>query len=288
MPELPEVQALVDFLAERTDGLAVTGSSSASFWCSRLQPAAAGARRARRSTAVHRHGKFLDIDADGTHLVFHLARAGWLRWSDALPATVAAAGQVADRAAGAALRRLGLRPDRGRHEEVARGLHRHATPPRCPASRGSGPTRWPTTSPSSRSLRCSTAGAPRSRACCATRSSSPASATPTPTRSSTSPRSVPFAIAGSLAPEVVDRLYAALRDTLAERGRDGVGQAGQGAQGRQAGRHARARAAPARPARSAATSCARCRSPTRRCSTAPPARPAASRWPTAGCRKLLK
>jgi formamidopyrimidine-DNA glycosylase len=37
---------------------------------------------------VHRHGKFLDIDCDGTHLVFHLARAGWLRWSDHLPETV--------------------------------------------------------------------------------------------------------------------------------------------------------------------------------------------------------
>ncbi|MFD9824304.1 zinc finger domain-containing protein, partial [Streptomyces violascens] len=31
------------------------------------------------------HGKFLDIDADGLHLCVHLARAGWLRWYDALP-----------------------------------------------------------------------------------------------------------------------------------------------------------------------------------------------------------
>ena len=37
---------------------------------------------------VCRHGKFIDIDCGGTHLVFHLARAGWLRWSDAMPATV--------------------------------------------------------------------------------------------------------------------------------------------------------------------------------------------------------
>ncbi len=29
--------------------------------------------------AVARHGKFLDVDAQGLHLVFHLARAGWLR-----------------------------------------------------------------------------------------------------------------------------------------------------------------------------------------------------------------
>ena len=37
------------------------------------------------------------------------------------------------------------------------------------------------------------------------------------------------------------------------------------------------------PARSAATPCARSPSPTRACSTAPPARPAASRWPIDGC-----
>ena len=43
-------------------------------------------------------------------------------------------------------------------------------------------------------------------------------------------------------------------------------------------------ARPARSARCAATWCARSRSPTRASSTAPPARPAASRWPTDGCR----
>ena len=37
---------------------------------------------------VLRHGKFIDLDCDGTHLVFHLARAGWLRWSDTMPTTV--------------------------------------------------------------------------------------------------------------------------------------------------------------------------------------------------------
>jgi formamidopyrimidine-DNA glycosylase len=33
---------------------------------------------------VTRHGKFLDLDVSGLHLVVHLARAGWLRWSEAL------------------------------------------------------------------------------------------------------------------------------------------------------------------------------------------------------------
>ena len=37
--------------------------------------------------SVTRHGKFLDIDLSGTHLVMHLARAGWVRWRDEVPAT---------------------------------------------------------------------------------------------------------------------------------------------------------------------------------------------------------
>ena len=36
-------------------------------------------------SGVHRHGKCLDLDVDGVHLVFHLARAGWLRWHDTAP-----------------------------------------------------------------------------------------------------------------------------------------------------------------------------------------------------------
>ena len=35
---------------------------------------------------VSRHGKFIDVDVSGTHLVLHLARAGWVRWKDEVPA----------------------------------------------------------------------------------------------------------------------------------------------------------------------------------------------------------
>jgi len=35
---------------------------------------------------VQRHGKFLDVEVGGLHLVLHLARAGWLRWRDEVPA----------------------------------------------------------------------------------------------------------------------------------------------------------------------------------------------------------
>jgi len=36
----------------------------------------------RTVTGAGRHGKFLDIDCDGLHLITHLSRAGWLRWHD--------------------------------------------------------------------------------------------------------------------------------------------------------------------------------------------------------------
>ncbi len=93
MPELPEVQALVDFLAERTDGLAIERLELASFSVLKTFDPPPAALEGSPIDGVHRHGKFLDIDADGTHLVFHLARAGWLRWSDQLPATVVRPGK---------------------------------------------------------------------------------------------------------------------------------------------------------------------------------------------------
>ncbi|MDC5696224.1 Fpg/Nei family DNA glycosylase [Intrasporangium calvum] len=88
MPELPEVQALVDFLAERTAGLAVTKVELASISVLKTFNPPPQSLEGAPIDAVRRHGKFLDLDCDGTHLVFHLARAGWLRWSDQLPTTV--------------------------------------------------------------------------------------------------------------------------------------------------------------------------------------------------------
>ena len=88
MPELPEVQALVDFLGSRIVGLAVTGVELGSISVLKTYDPPPSALVGAPVDGVARHGKFLDLDVDGTHLVFHLARAGWLRWSDALPATV--------------------------------------------------------------------------------------------------------------------------------------------------------------------------------------------------------
>ncbi|MGI8718191.1 MAG: Fpg/Nei family DNA glycosylase [Lapillicoccus sp.] len=87
MPELPEVQALVDFLAVRLAGLAVTGVELGSVSVLKTYDPPPEAVRGSPVDSVRRHGKFLDLDLDGTHLVFHLARAGWLRWSEAMPPT---------------------------------------------------------------------------------------------------------------------------------------------------------------------------------------------------------
>ena len=93
MPELPEVQALVDFLAARTAGHAIAGIELASFSVLKTFDPPSSALEGGLIDGVSRHGKFLDIDVGGIHLIFHLARAGWLRWSDELPATTVRPGK---------------------------------------------------------------------------------------------------------------------------------------------------------------------------------------------------
>src|SRR6478672_8401367 len=87
MPELPEVQALADFLRTRTEGLVVTGVELGSFHVLKTFTPPPEALVGAPVDGVGRFGKFIDLDCGGTHLVFHLARAGWLRWSDAQSAT---------------------------------------------------------------------------------------------------------------------------------------------------------------------------------------------------------
>ena len=87
MPELPEVQALVDFLTEHAVGEAVTGVELGSITVLKTYAPPPDALIGAPVESVTRHGKFVDLDCGGTHLVFHLARAGWLRWYDEVPAT---------------------------------------------------------------------------------------------------------------------------------------------------------------------------------------------------------
>jgi formamidopyrimidine-DNA glycosylase len=86
MPELPEVEALAGFLAERVVGRTVEKVLPAAVSVLKTYDPPLAALEGRTVTAVRRHGKFLDLATDdGPHFVCHLARAGWLRWSERLP-----------------------------------------------------------------------------------------------------------------------------------------------------------------------------------------------------------
>lgn len=84
MPELPEVEALARHLRDVAAGRAVTRVDVASMSVLKTADPPHTALAGRVVTGADRRGKYLDLDCDGLHLVVHLARAGWLRWSDAL------------------------------------------------------------------------------------------------------------------------------------------------------------------------------------------------------------
>ncbi|MFE2314308.1 Fpg/Nei family DNA glycosylase [Streptomyces sp. NPDC059441] len=85
MPELPEVEALKDFLADHLVGREVVRVLPVAISVLKTYDPPVTAFEGREVTAVRRYGKFLDIEADGLHFVTHLARAGWLHWRDTLP-----------------------------------------------------------------------------------------------------------------------------------------------------------------------------------------------------------
>jgi len=86
VPELPEVEALVSFLREHAVGRVVARVDVAGIQVLKTYDPPVTALAGLAIDGVERHGKFLDLDVSGLHLVIHLARAGWLQWKDALPA----------------------------------------------------------------------------------------------------------------------------------------------------------------------------------------------------------
>ena len=94
MPELPEVQAIVDVLAERAVGHAVVRVDVVAINVLKTYEPPVSALAGLLVDGVARRGKFLDLDLGGLHLVVHLARAGWLRWREELPAAPAKPGKV--------------------------------------------------------------------------------------------------------------------------------------------------------------------------------------------------
>jgi formamidopyrimidine-DNA glycosylase len=85
VPELPEVEALVDVLRERAVGRVVAAIDVVAFSVLKTYDPPVTALAGLEVAGVQRHGKFLDLDVSGLHCVIHLARAGWLRWRDEQP-----------------------------------------------------------------------------------------------------------------------------------------------------------------------------------------------------------
>jgi len=95
MPEMPEVEGLVEFLRGRVTGRRVTKAVVSAISALKTYDPPLTALVGAAVTGVERHGKFVDVATDaGVHLVFHLAKAGWLRWYDLLPATVIKPGRT--------------------------------------------------------------------------------------------------------------------------------------------------------------------------------------------------
>ncbi|MFI9113807.1 Fpg/Nei family DNA glycosylase [Streptomyces venezuelae] len=89
MPELPEVEALRAFLDTHLVGKEIARVLPVAISVLKTYDPPLSAVEGAEVTAIARHGKFLDLTTTGPggelHLLFHLARAGWLRWQDPLP-----------------------------------------------------------------------------------------------------------------------------------------------------------------------------------------------------------
>ncbi len=82
MPELPEVEALADHLRRHAVGLPVGRVDVAALSALKTFDPPLAALYGQTVTGARRWGKYLGLDAGGLHLISHLSRAGWLRWSD--------------------------------------------------------------------------------------------------------------------------------------------------------------------------------------------------------------
>jgi formamidopyrimidine-DNA glycosylase len=86
MPELPEVEALADHLRRHAIGLTVGRVDVSALSVLKTFDPPTTALHGQEVTGANRWGKYLGLQAGGHHLITHLSRAGWLRWSDQLAA----------------------------------------------------------------------------------------------------------------------------------------------------------------------------------------------------------
>jgi formamidopyrimidine-DNA glycosylase len=86
VPELPEIESLVAFLREHAVGRVVARVDVPGIHVLKTYAPPVTSLAGLEITGASRHGKFLDLDVSGLHLVTHLSRAGWLHWRPSLPA----------------------------------------------------------------------------------------------------------------------------------------------------------------------------------------------------------
>jgi formamidopyrimidine-DNA glycosylase len=86
MPELPEVEALALDLQGRLADRAIAKVHVVAINALKTFDPPVQSLEGTLVDDVTRHGKFLDVSASGLHLVLHLARGGWVRWRNELPA----------------------------------------------------------------------------------------------------------------------------------------------------------------------------------------------------------
>ncbi len=86
MPELPEIEALVDHLRRHAVGSTIGRVDVGALSVLKTFDPPVTALHGQAVTGAHRWGKYLGLQAGQLYLIAHLSRAGWLRWSDKLAA----------------------------------------------------------------------------------------------------------------------------------------------------------------------------------------------------------
>jgi formamidopyrimidine-DNA glycosylase len=86
VPELPEIEALVDHLRRQAVGLTVGRVDVAALSVLKTFDPPVNALHGQVVTGARRWGKYLGLEVGELFLIAHLSRAGWLRWSDKLAA----------------------------------------------------------------------------------------------------------------------------------------------------------------------------------------------------------
>jgi formamidopyrimidine-DNA glycosylase len=86
MPELPEIEALADHLRRHAVGLTIGRIDVAALSVLKTFDPPINVLHGQTVTGANRWGKYLGMQAGDLHLITHLSRAGWLRWSDKLAA----------------------------------------------------------------------------------------------------------------------------------------------------------------------------------------------------------